>query len=104
MCCLTLWNRGAVVASPTFSLPEYIGGTRNWYVRDYMLVVDSVQYVFVGIIGMFHVWLSSSRRKLTSYPARLGFVIPRSHSMHSSVWALRMKLIVGPVVNSTNYR
>ena len=21
---------GAVVASPTFSLPEYIGGTRNW--------------------------------------------------------------------------
>ncbi|KAI6144621.1 glycoside hydrolase family 15 protein [Pisolithus tinctorius] len=22
---------GAVVASPTFSLPEYIGGTRNWY-------------------------------------------------------------------------
>ncbi|KIM60387.1 glycoside hydrolase family 15 protein [Scleroderma citrinum Foug A] len=23
---------GAVVASPTFSLPEYIGGTRNWYV------------------------------------------------------------------------
>lgn len=25
-------NAGAVVASPTFSLPEYIGGTRNWYV------------------------------------------------------------------------
>ncbi|KAL4066474.1 glycoside hydrolase family 15 protein [Scleroderma yunnanense] len=23
---------GAVVASPTFSLPEYIGGTRNWYI------------------------------------------------------------------------
>ncbi|SRR6266478_8443882 len=23
---------GAVVASPTFSLPEFIGGTRNWYV------------------------------------------------------------------------
>lgn len=23
---------GAVVASPTFSLPEYIGGVRNWYV------------------------------------------------------------------------
>ena len=22
---------GAVVASPTFSLPEYIGGIRNWY-------------------------------------------------------------------------
>ena len=21
---------GAVVASPTFSLPEYVGGTRNW--------------------------------------------------------------------------
>ena len=21
---------GAIVASPTFSLPEYIGGTRNW--------------------------------------------------------------------------
>ena len=55
MCCLTLWNRGAVVASPTFSLPEYIGGTRNWYVGDYMLYVDSVQRVFVGIIGMFHV-------------------------------------------------
>lgn len=24
---------GAVVASPTFSLPEYIGGTRNWDYR-----------------------------------------------------------------------
>ena len=22
---------GAIVASPTFSLPEFIGGTRNWY-------------------------------------------------------------------------
>ena len=26
---------GAIVASPTFSLPEYIGGTRNWYVFPY---------------------------------------------------------------------
>ena len=24
---------GAVVASPTFSLPEYVGGTRNWDYR-----------------------------------------------------------------------
>jgi GH15 family glucan-1,4-alpha-glucosidase len=24
---------GAIVASPTFSLPEYIGGTRNWDYR-----------------------------------------------------------------------
>lgn len=23
---------GAVIASPTFSLPEYIGGARNWYI------------------------------------------------------------------------
>jgi len=29
---------GAVVASPTFSLPEYIGGTRNW---DYRYVNHS---------------------------------------------------------------
>ncbi|OCB91140.1 glycoside hydrolase family 15 protein [Sanghuangporus baumii] len=26
---------GAIVASPTFSLPEHIGGTRNWHVMDY---------------------------------------------------------------------
>lgn len=43
-----------MVASPTFSLPEYIGGTRNWYVRDYMLVVDRVHHVFEGIIGMIY--------------------------------------------------
>lgn len=34
------WNSGAVVASPTFSLPEYIGGTRNWYVHDYVLAIQ----------------------------------------------------------------
>ncbi|KZP01439.1 glycoside hydrolase family 15 protein [Calocera viscosa TUFC12733] len=25
---------GAIVASPTFSLPEFVGGTRNWWIRD----------------------------------------------------------------------
>lgn len=29
---------GAVVASPTFSLPEFIGGTRNWCVSDMQFV------------------------------------------------------------------
>lgn len=48
---LTLWNLGAVVASPTFSLPEYIGGTRNWYVRDYLTAADSTRHVLIGIIG-----------------------------------------------------
>ena len=32
---------GAVVASPTFSLPEYIGGTRNWYADSF---IHSVAY------------------------------------------------------------
>lgn len=47
-----------MVASPTFSLPEYIGGTRNWYVHDYMPVMDSVHRVNVGIIGMLRGELS----------------------------------------------
>ncbi|KAI0962784.1 hypothetical protein AcW1_000062 [Taiwanofungus camphoratus] len=33
---------GAVVASPTFSLPEYIGGTRNW---DYRLFHCSASWI-----------------------------------------------------------
>ncbi|KAJ3571229.1 hypothetical protein NP233_g3894 [Leucocoprinus birnbaumii] len=35
-----LIDNGAVVASPTFSLPEYIGGTRNWDYR-YSWIRDS---------------------------------------------------------------
>ena len=33
---------GAVVASPTFSLPEYIGGTRNWYDHISSVTLDSL--------------------------------------------------------------
>lgn len=41
---------GAIVAAPTFSLPEYIGGTRNWdyrftWVRDTSFTV----YAFIRL-------------------------------------------------------
>ncbi len=43
---------GAVVASPTFSLPEYIGGTRNWCaISDTHHVVVSWLLCFIGTIG-----------------------------------------------------
>ena len=30
---LVFEETGAIVAAPTFSLPEHVGGPRNWWVR-----------------------------------------------------------------------
>lgn len=42
---------GAVVASPTFSLPEYIGGTRNWLVCRFFCFIYISKASVSGIIG-----------------------------------------------------
>lgn len=42
---------GAVVASPTFSLPEYIGGVRNWHVFFSFFADNSVLILVLGITG-----------------------------------------------------
>ena len=44
--CITYLNirLGAVVASPTFSLPEFIGGTRNWYVTARATQLTSLRF------------------------------------------------------------
>ncbi len=47
---------GAVVASPTFSLPEFIGGTRNWYLHSLnLLYAEATAYLtaccFTGTTG-----------------------------------------------------
>lgn len=54
---------GAVVASPTFSLPEFIGGTRNWFV-----------------FCSFGIWITSQCDVGTT--DFLGYEILRSHCTH----------------------
>ncbi|KAF5389662.1 hypothetical protein D9757_004099 [Collybiopsis confluens] len=45
---------GAVVASPTFSLPEYIGGTRNWDYRATWIRDSSFVYYALIRLGFTH--------------------------------------------------
>ena len=47
---LTSYDHGSIIASPTFGLPEYIGGTRNWdyrytWIRDASFTV----YAFLNL-------------------------------------------------------
>ncbi|KAI0747485.1 glycoside hydrolase family 15 protein [Fomes fomentarius] len=43
---------GAVVASPTFSLPEYIGGTRNWCVPSHASWIRDSSFTLYALIRL----------------------------------------------------
>jgi len=61
---------GAVVASPTFSLPEYIGGTRNWdyrFVPLFLLFEQKMNYAIYSAS-----WIRDSSFTLYAL-IRLGF-------------------------------
>lgn len=85
---LTLSPSGAVVASPTFSLPEFIGGTRNWYdflsfIADYFpgLITDSLlcrDYRFV-----FYIMIIFEITEMMCASVHLGSVILRLFSTPS---------------------
>ena len=80
-CSLALMSVGAVVASPTFSLPEYIGGTRNWYAVP---SPDSfiTHLLLIGTTGM-HTFSVSRDSGLcrTTHTGPRGFVTLHSHYM-----------------------
>lgn len=92
-------NAGAIVASPTFSLPEYIGGTRNWCVWFSLqeAIIGSNRRSMLGTIGMFFDYPSQVRTRTQVYgtlPVHRGSATRPSRYMHSSVWDSHMKRMV----------
>ncbi len=68
---------GALVAAPTTSLPEWIGGKRNWdyrfcWVRDAAFTLDGLNRVgHAGETGRFLEWLSSAHLSKGKEPQTL---------------------------------
>ena len=60
---------GAVVASPTFSLPEYIGGTRNWDYRASWIRDSSFTLYALIRLGFTYEANGASPPASLAYPA-----------------------------------
>lgn len=58
---------GAVVASPTFSLPEYIGGTRNWDYRASWIRDSS--FILYALIRLGYTYEANGARPLQALSA-----------------------------------
>jgi GH15 family glucan-1,4-alpha-glucosidase len=86
---LTFQPTGAIVAAPTTSLPEEVGGVRNWdyrytWIRDAAFTLSAFMRLgFTEEAGRFMDWLEQRAREGTSHgPLQLMYRIDGGHDVH----------------------
>lgn len=75
---------GAVVASPTFSLPEYIGGTRNWCACP-SSHTSLAHLLCIGTTGMHTSSTSMSQWLMSYHSSRASWIRDSSFTLYALI-------------------